>query len=359
MTARLPSVLRPVTRFPVRMFERIRYKVRRSWRRLVERWAFQLVARTGPGERPPNAASSVQLPMPVGIVQVKTARERPGEIIFRRQGFRSEAQALFAGELLKSWLQVASALHLLSLDVGHDETISGVGEVVRQQAEADGMQVIPDVHGLVVVRQTGGTMVRISGRATGTVVRDWARVVTALQEASVLPSPLESKIATACALVSTAEHRSQHELQLLGFVTAAEILAEPQQREGPARELLEALINKASAASRTAQSVDRVKIEALCHGLQRLRYESLGSAARRLARAARPDDPAAAAKLMGEAYSARSAIIHRGARVDVQLVTDLRPLVQDMVRLRTLAPSNSRSYDSSSSDVSPTTRQTE
>ena len=342
VTAWLSRVLHLLTRFPMRMFERLRYKVRRSWRRLVERWAFQLVARTGPGERlPPNVTSKVQLPMPVGTVQVKTAGERPGEIIFRRQGFKSEADALFAGELLKSWLQVASALHLLSLDVGHDEVTSGVGQVVRQEAEADGLQVIPDAHGLVVVRQTGGTMVRVSSRATGTVVRDWARVVAALHEASVLSSPLESKIATACALVSTAEHRSQNELRLVGFVTAAEILAEPQRRKGPAQELLEALINQATAATCTAEGVDRGQFEALCHGLQRLRYESLGSAARRLARAARPDDPATAAKLMGEAYSARSAIVHRGARVDVQLVTDLRPLVQDMVRFRTMGPSNS------------------
>lgn len=323
------------------MFPRVTFKVRRTWRRLVKRWAFQIVARTGPSESPPPGVSEIHLPDPVGAVHVTTAHERPGDIVFRRGGFKSEADALLAGQLLKTWLQVASALHLLSLDLGHDENTSGLGQVVRQRAEADGLQIIPDTHGLVAVRQTGGRMVRFSGRATGTVIRDWSRLVAGLNEASVIPAPLDTKIATACALVSTAEHRSQNELRLIGLVTGAEILAEPGQRVGRARELLEALIDQAAAARRTAEGSDRGAVDALYGALQSLRSESLRSAVRRLARAARPDDPASAAKLIDDAYSARSAVVHRGARVDVTLVTELRPLLQDMVRLRTIPRSHS------------------
>lgn len=39
---------------------------------------------------------------------------------------------------------------------------------------------------------------------------------------------------------------------------------------------------------------------------------------------------------MDQAYGARSAIVHRGARVDIDLVTVFRPVIQDMVRCRAL-----------------------
>lgn len=236
---------------------------------------------------------------PVGAVDVTVTGERPSELTLRRRGFRSEAHARRAGDLLRSWLQVASAVHLLSLDLGHDEAQGGLGLVMRNKAEADGLQIVPDVHGLVVVKEIGGRMVRFSGRATGTVIRDWERVVGALAEASAIRLPLSDKAATACALVSTAEHRTQHELQLVGFVTAAEILAEPRQRTGPSRDLLESLIGQAADARRRASAEHRESFDALCGGLQSLRSESLRSAVRRLAREARPADPGAASEDYG------------------------------------------------------------
>lgn len=311
---------------------------RRVWRRVFARWAFQIVARTGPNESSPPGVSDFTLPAPVGVVRVSATGERPGELLFRRQGFKSEADALHAGELLKTWLQVASALHLLSLDLGHDEVRSGLGPLPRAKAEADGLQIIPDVHGLVVVRETGGRMMRFSSRSTATVTRDWNRTVTAVKEAaSIVHRSLDQKSAVACAVVSTSEHRSQHELQLVGFVTAAEILADPRERTGPARQLLESMIGQADRARQATETADREAFDALCGALQGLRSESLRSAVRRLAREARPSQAATAAKLMDRAYGARSAIVHRGARVDIDLVTGFRPLIQDMVRCRTFS----------------------
>ncbi|MCA1695695.1 MAG: hypothetical protein LC749_13755, partial [Actinobacteria bacterium] len=269
---------------------------------------------------------------------MSTTGERPGELIFRRRGFKSEADARLAGDLLKTWLQVASAVHLLSLDLGHNEMLGGLGQVVRERAERGGLQVVPDIHGLVVVRETGGALVRFSGRVTGTVMRDWSRFVGALMEASAISAPLSGKTATACALVSTAEHRTQHDLQLVGFVTAAEVLADPQPRTGPARDLLESFIDQAAAARAATPGEQRESFDALCGALQNLRSESLRSAVRRLAREARPADSATAARTMDSGYSARSAIVHRGARAEPDLVGELRPLIQDMVRLRTLPP---------------------
>ncbi len=310
---------------------------RRLWRRLVPQWAFQIVARTGPSEAPPAGVTDLTLPPPVGLVRVSATRDRPGELIFRRTGFRSNSEALHSAQLLKSWLQVASALHLLSLDLGRDEAMSGLGPLPRAKAEADGLQLLPDVHGLVVVRETGGRMVRFSARGTGTVIRDWTRVVTGVTEvASTLTRPLDEKGAVACALVSTSEHRSQHELRLVGFVTATEILADPGERRGPARRLLESLIDQADRARQASEKPDREAFDALCEALQGLRRESLRSSVRRLAREARPGDPGAAAKLIDRAYGARSGVVHHGAHVDVDLVTELRPLVQDIVRFRTL-----------------------
>lgn len=317
--------------------KRIILASKRLWRRAVPRWAFQIVAQTGPSENPPSGVTDVILPTPVGVVSVSATGERPGELIFRRQGFKSESEARQAGELLKSWLQVASALFLLSLDLGHDEVRSGLGPLPRAKAEADGLQIIPDVHGLVVVKQTGGRLLRFSSRATATVTRDWTSVVTAVNEASsILRCPLDPMTAVACAIVSTSEHRSQHELQLVGFVTAAEMLASPRERTGPARQLLESLIAQGAQACQSSDKADREAFDALCGGLQGLRFESLRAAVRRLAREARPADASSAAKLMDEAYSARSAIVHRGARVSVDLVTAFRPLIQDMVRCRAI-----------------------
>ncbi len=104
---------------------------RRLWRRLVPRWAFQIVARTGPREAPSTDVSDLTLPPPVGVVRVSTTHNRPGELIFLRTGFRSHSEALQSAQLLKSWLQVASALHLLSLDLGHDEAMSVLGPLPR------------------------------------------------------------------------------------------------------------------------------------------------------------------------------------------------------------------------------------
>lgn len=114
------------------------------------------------------------------------------------------------------------------------------------------------------------------------------------------------------------------------------MLANVAERTGPARDVLESLIDQAMAARAASDGEHRASFDSLCGALQGLRQESLRSAVRRLARQARPGDPAGAAKLMDRAYSVRSAIVHGGARVDLDLLADLRPLVQDVVRFQTL-----------------------
>ena len=103
---------------------------------------------------------SVDLPDPIGLVSVKAF---PGgvpisdarELRFHGVGFSTYECAAAAGGALSDALRLTSVRLRLALDVGDGRVRGSAGEVLVAARALEGVQLLPDVHGIQIFEELG------------------------------------------------------------------------------------------------------------------------------------------------------------------------------------------------------------
>jgi len=277
------------------------------------------------------------LPSPVGTITVHSASTtlaNDSEVNFRGSGFESEAAARQAGEMFRTWLQIASALGVFGFDFGRDEPRSWLSSEARQQYEHDGMYVVDDVHGLLVFEERGNRPLRVALRASPVVQQSSERLQRGLEAVAGMPDS-DGTVAFAAGLISLSDHIASATARFLTLVSAMKVLADRRAREGAAAALLGSFMEQCSKARASAAGAERNALDSLRGGLEDLRSQSISTAIRMLAAEARPADPDVVA-LANRIYACRSDLLHTG-RADEdprKLGPDTRALAIDMLKVR-------------------------
>src|SRR5207302_4443358 len=140
---------------------------------------FQQVIRLPADRRPSGETEQTwMLPPPVGQVTLSGAGDKlddASELTFRSGGFQSRDEAEGAGESLRGWLRLASALEGGGFDTGTDVQMSGIGNAYRPSMDAllqeQDAYLVEDVAGLLIYKEKGGHPVRFAIRGSATLLR--------------------------------------------------------------------------------------------------------------------------------------------------------------------------------------------
>jgi hypothetical protein len=218
-------------------------------------------------------------------------------------GFKSEAEAHSAGSRVKTALVLAGIVLGVGIDAGNDQ-ISGPAFTTkdgkpdeRLQPEVHGLQVVPDIDGLIFGSlQFGRPYTPISPDTFQKKVAECYALDKALSQKQVLAAQLYN-------------HSHFHATDAVRFVTlisSVESLAERRKRHSQVLDLIEQMVQMASKTlgSREANT------QSLIGGLRNLQYESIGTACRTLVKEYCGDDKA---KAFARQYEIRSRLLHNGA----------------------------------------------
>ncbi|MCZ7537169.1 MAG: hypothetical protein M5T61_15540 [Acidimicrobiia bacterium] len=286
-------------------------------------WAFRLAVRLEPGSRLGSSETSLELDLGAPVCTVKLRPVGAGNstigaaerLAFFGAGYESQEQAANAGTVLQDALRIASARSSVSIDVGDGRALGGPGPVLKEAFERDGVQLLSDVHGLIVYEARAVTRF-LGGSATSTVVSDLDRFLERLTATIAATAVLDERARVGADLLAQVAFERSSAAKHVMATTAGEVLALPAERTGRARELVEELLVQVDEAL-TETPVDdeeqKRQLQSLRSTLQLARGRSISSRFRDLA----DELPDAACRAEGRralrrAYEARSDFVHDG-----------------------------------------------
>jgi len=216
-------------------------------------------------------------------------------------GFESEAAAEAAGLRLKTALILVGIVEGVGIDAGNNQIIGPAfrrkdGQPdERLQPEVHGLQVVPDVAGLLFGSiRFGRPVTRISP----------ANLQKRVAESDALGKPLTKRQLLAAQLYNQSHFHSSDAARFLTLISAVESLAERSLRAPFVLQLIEQMIQMVKASMKS-----EVEGRSLNGGLSNLKYESIGSTCRALVRKHCGESTA---KAFGRAYEIRSTLLHTG-----------------------------------------------
>ena len=288
---------------------------------------------------------TVSLPPPIGVVQLRgsprgTAYSDAPALMFSGTGYSARTDAEAAGRALKNAVQLASLDIGLGIDTGLDVITGGPGPVVIEAAAHEGVQLLPDVHGLQVFEETENPAISMGLTAQGTVLSPLDTFINSLVIRTYNFKPLDDKRLLACRLYALSRFETSQRSRLLTLVTALDLLSETLPRTGVAlkvvNEVLEiAKTRRKEAKNAGASEVELSQVGALLSALGSLRNQSISASIKRLAETVGTDVMIfgkAPDQIVDEAYKARNELIH-GGRTEIDLSSLMAPLEQLTVEL--------------------------
>jgi hypothetical protein len=238
-------------------------------------------------------------------------------------GFDSATEAQTAGLRVKTALVLAGILLGVGIDAGNDQII-GPGfrrtdgqPDERLQPEVHGLQVVPDIEGLLFGSlRVGRPVTRISP----------ANFQKRVAESYALGKPVTKKQILAAQLYNQSHFHSSDAARFIVLISAVESLADRNPRSPAAVQLIERMIQMVK------DSINPEELESLKSGLSNLKNESIGSTCRALVRRHCGDS---AAKIFRRVYDIRSTLLHTGeppAGTDFDVeVRELDTLVRNLL----------------------------
>lgn len=288
---------------------------------------------------------TVSLPPPIGTVKLRgsprgTAFSNAPALMFSGTGYPARADAEGAGRALKEAIQLASLDIGIALDTGLDVTMGGPAPAMIEAVAGQGIQLLPDVHGLQVFEETEHVPVSMSMSMQATVLSPLDSFINSLLIRTHNFKPLDDKRLLACRLYALSRFESSQRSRLLTLVTALDLLSETAPRTGIALEMVNEALKMAKARRREAGRAKAPKdelaqIDALMSALGGLRNQSIASSIKRLAADVSPDIEEygrSPDQVVDEAYKARNELIH-GGQTGVDLASLITPLEQLTIEL--------------------------
>ena len=285
------------------------------------------------------------LPPPIGAVQFRgsprgTAFSDAPALMFSGTGYPARTDAEAAGRALKDAVQLASLDIGLGIDTGLDVVTGGPAQLMIETAAREGVQLLPDVHGLQVFEETEHPAVSMGLTAQGAVLSPLDSFINSLVIRTHNFKPLDDKRLLACRLYALSRFESSQRSRLLTLVTALDLLSETLPRTGIALKIVNEAFKIAKARRREekiagASEVELSQVDALLSALGGLRNQSISASIKRLADTASTDVLVygkSADQIVDEAYKARNELIH-GGRTGIDLTSLIPPLEQLTVEL--------------------------
>lgn len=291
-------------------------------------------------------AKEITLSEPIGLIRYRgsprgTSFSDSAQLLFQGSGYPSRETAETAGRTLKDVVQLASIDTNIPIDVGLERIRSQPGRVIIDAVAEQGIQLLPDVHGLQVFEEAGNPA-SFSMNANFIVSSPLAAFANSLTIRSYVTDGLDDKHSLACQVYNLSNFESSQRSRLLALVTTLDVLSEKVLRAGVslaiATEILDIVKAKAKDARRKAKAKDARKgnysqqelqqLDSLVSAIGELKYVSIATSIKKLARDIDQDvlsTPLTADKIVGLAYKARNELIH-GGRTSVDLGQLLVPL---------------------------------
>nr|WP_275586256.1 HEPN domain-containing protein [Geodermatophilus normandii] len=238
---------------------------------------------------------------------------------FTGLGYSSEEAAQGAGQRLKDAVRAASAKHRVSIDVGNDVARGGASQYVKDKVAADGVLLLPDVHGLHTFEQTQDEVLTLRGSGTGQKVVQLDKILESARQFIASGKELSDRQQLAVDLFSQSRMESSLRSRHLTLVTALEVLSPRAPRTGRALQLVQNFQSQIKAAIVEAQTEGGSDEEigglhSLSGAAQDMTEESIGGAIRRRVEALGGTEAEGQANrsLAGKIYTARSQLGHTG-----------------------------------------------
>jgi excisionase family DNA binding protein len=295
-------------------------------------------------------ARTVLLPSPIGAVQLRgsprgTAFSNAPALMFTGTGYSARTDAEAAGRALKDVVQLASLDIVLGIDTGLDLITGGPAQVMIEAATHEGVQLLPDVHGLQVFEETEHPAVSMGLTAEATVLSPLDTFINSLVIRTHNFKPLDDKRLLACRLYALSRFESSQRGRLLTLVTALDLLSENLPRTGIALEIVNEALDFAKTRRREAKSAgtsvtELSQVDALRSALGGLRNQSISASIKRLAETVGADVMMygkSPNQIVDEAYRARNELIH-GGQAGIDLTSLIAPLEQLTVELCSGSP---------------------
>lgn len=217
-------------------------------------------------------------------------------------GFKSEAEAHTAGARVKTALVLTGLLLGVGIDAGNDQITSAAltskdGKPdERLQPEVHGLQVVPDIDGLLF-----GSL-RFGQPYTPISPDTLQKKVV---ECYALDKPLGEKQMLAAQLYNHSHFHATDAVRFVTLISSVESLAERRKRPSQVSDLIERMIQIA----RQTLGRGEANTESLIGGLRNLQDESISTACRALVK---EYCGAAKAKAFTRQYEIRSRLLHNG-----------------------------------------------
>jgi len=284
-----------------------------------------------------SADQVITLPAPIGTIRFRGSPKRTSfteasALLFSGSGYENREDAEAAGKALKNIVQLASIDNGIAIDAGRDEIRGGPGPAVVDAAAGQGIQLLPDVHGLQVFEETGDPA-SISLNAHGFAGAPLGSLVNSLVIRSRIIQEVDPKHSLAGQLYGISRFESSQRSRLLTLVTALDVLSEKIIRSGISLEVASEILDIVKTRQRNANQEDHdaqelAQLQSLVSIVGSLKYQSIAASIKRLAQEVDQSSlntTLSVDEIIGLAYKARNELIH-GGETTVNLSQLLVPL---------------------------------
>lgn len=255
---------------------------------------------------------------------------------FTCRDFADGESARAHGQSLKGHLRLAAVKSHIPFNVGRERVISAAYRTVLDNAAAQGIQLLPSVHGLMVYEQTADDR-QLWAVARGIASTPHNALLECLRAVVNLSTPSDdSRLALACELYSQALFETSRAAQFISLVTAIESLIERDRQPQAVQDVLKEAETTVIPRLKQLTAVDDSMLQSVMGRFRDLSRESISQAFRHLATAY--GDPAGygdtaetPGRFAARAYNLRSKLVHGDVVADPLPLASLMQLVADII----------------------------
>jgi hypothetical protein len=310
-------------------------------------YGFFLTVDLGPKRIQSDETDIQEIILPDPIGKIRYRGEPPDKsfsdstrITFRGSAYHDRAAALLAGRTLKEIVQLASVDAKVPIDVGAERIRTQPGQVMIDTFADQAIQLLPDVHGLLVFEETGDRPAPLTMSATAIVSTPLKYFMNALVIRAHITKSVSAKQSLACQVYSLSNFEVSQRSRLLSLVTVLDLLSTKISREGislsVATELLDIAKIRLKEARKGGHGQQEVRqLESLVSIVGALKYVSISASIKMLAKDIAQEvllSQLTSVEIIDQAYKARNELIHGGeTSVDLgQLIDPLGRLVAEL-----------------------------
>lgn len=258
-----------------------------------------------------ESITDIMLPLESKGINFKLqSMSKPSEaasFAFFGTGFDSEQDAFEAGKNVKNALMLCSTRLHIGIDLGKDNATSGVGQSIIEQERERGVNLVNDIHGLVVFNADMPVEFVAGGKTTMSLKYSAKNFFKEFEFAYKLSRKFTDKQILAVELYNQSFFEDTLRARFLTLISAIECLAVAEKVSATTIALLDEFIASAKIKIGNNATDERTDI---VNRLGYLKNESISSACRKTIKKYKG---AEYVKRFGYLYGLRSDLVHRGA----------------------------------------------